>query len=140
MQPKKTITAHVGIGTVLIALWLSVFCNQCLASVSMLYGHDPVDHCRQDQSAASHREPQAPVHGTVVCDGHCNAGLVSVALQSHFSDGVLLKSPSSAFRIPVGLMSGYTTIAAQTVRWVLPYDRPAASYFPPFQRYTVLLN
>ncbi|MEX2524843.1 MAG: hypothetical protein WD750_07785 [Gammaproteobacteria bacterium] len=141
MQQKRTATSRTGTVTVLFALWFSMFCNHCIAAAGDMpeSGNTPADYCPHGNSGPT---PDIPVDDrqTGFCEGDCESVYFTATLFPKVADDALVPSLSADDSDSAGPINQYGI--AGTWHWspISTYDTPERSYFPPFQRYTVLLN
>ncbi len=132
-QRQQTGLARAGVVTLLAALWLSLFCNTCLAFAGIDSAPDSgtAGHCQQDEIVNNDG-------GDGVCDGHCGSDLYP--LQSNLPAGLAASRLPDREPVPAVPAVAPATVLALQRTPPESYARPSRSYSLPFQRYTVLLN
>lgn len=141
MQQKRKATTRAGTITVLFMLWFSMFCSHCIAAAGDMPESDntPGDHCPHGNSGPA---PEIPVDDRQAgfCEGGCETAHFTAAFFPMVTDDALVPSLSADDSESLGPISQYGTAGAWNWSPIPAYDTPERSYFPPFQRYTVLLN
>ncbi len=141
MQRKRTNPAHMGTVTVLIALWFSMFCNHCLAVAGDLPEPDnkPGEHCPHGHGSPV-SDPPVDDRKAGACEGVCESTQVTVTSLPKHTDGAFVVSLSAEDSATAGPLSQHGAVGAWQRSPISSHDTPERAYFPPFQRYTVLLN
>lgn len=141
LQPKRVATPHIGIATILMVLWLAMFCHHCLAAVGVApdKAGDPAPCQHDNPEPLSGGQNTAPNPDD--CVGQCDTISISAVPQTGFkSDGCLKQPPSGEPDFLCTAAAHAAGAGPQMEARVHSYERSPRSYFLPFDRYTVLLN